>query len=87
MRIPVMAIGFGAGKTEKWWIMGEAAISLGRKDPRCRPRPHGAHRLYGTRLKGNGLLAIRTLSAVPEEDQLTIYAIFCADLVPGDVPI
>jgi len=67
--------------------MGEAAISLGRKDPRCRPRPHGARRLYGTRLKANGLLAIRTLSAVPEEDQLTIYAIFCADLVPGDVPI
>jgi hypothetical protein len=34
--------------------------SMGRKDPRCRPRPHGARRLYGTRLKANGLLAIRT---------------------------
>jgi len=40
--------------------MGEADISLGRKDPRCQPRPHVALRLYGTRLKADGLLAIRT---------------------------
>ena len=48
------------GQNEKWWIMGRAEISLGRKDPRCQPRPHVALRLHGTRLKADELLAIGT---------------------------
>jgi len=36
--------------------MGKAKIRLGWKDPRCRPRPHVALRLNGTRLKADGLL-------------------------------
>jgi hypothetical protein len=31
---------------------GRSRDQFGPKDPRCRPRPHGARRLYGTRLKG-----------------------------------
>jgi hypothetical protein len=50
--------------------MGEAEISLGRKDPRCRPRPHVALRLYGTRLKADGLLAIRTSSWKPRTERI-----------------
>ena len=34
----------------------------------CRPRPHAALRLYGTRLKVDGLLAIRTQSWKPRPE-------------------
>jgi hypothetical protein len=41
-------------------LKARGKISLVRKDPRCRPRPHVALGLYGTRLKADELLAIRT---------------------------
>jgi hypothetical protein len=38
--------------------------------PRCRPRPHVALRLYRTRLKADGLLAIRTYSWKPRTEPI-----------------
>jgi hypothetical protein len=49
---------------------GEREISLGRKDPGCRPWSHVALRLYRTRLKADGLLAIRTYSWKPRTEPI-----------------
>ena len=53
-------IGFGAGKTEKWWIMGRSQDQFGPEGPEVSTSAHVALRLYGTRQKADGLLEIRT---------------------------
>src|SRR6516162_495141 len=46
------------GQNEKWWIMGRSRDQFGPEGPEVVDL--GALRLYGTRLKADGLLAIRT---------------------------
>ena len=53
-------IGFGAGKTEKWWIMGRSQDQFGPEGPEVSTSAHVTLRLYGTRQKADGLLEIRT---------------------------